>query len=179
MSTVARAGHSAPVAPVAVGRVGSAHGIRGEVVVEPWTDDPQDRFAEGAVLQRAAGSTLRVTSARAHGSRLLVRFVGIDDRTAAEALRGCVLLVDPAARPPLTDPDEFYDSDLVGLVATTTSGGELGPVREILHLPGTDYLVIDINGQDRLVPFVAAIVPTVDVHAGRIVVDPPEGLFDL
>lgn len=176
MSTVARAVHSAPVA---VGRVGSAHGIRGEVVVEPWTDDPQDRFAEGAVLQRAAGSTLRVASARAHGSRLLVRFVGIDDRTAAEALRGCVLLVDPAARPPLTDPDEFYDSDLVGLVATTTSGGELGPVREILHLPGTDYLVIDINGQDRLVPFVAAIVPTVDVPAGRIVVDPPEGLFDL
>jgi 16S rRNA processing protein RimM len=176
MSTVAR---SVDSASVAVGRVGSAHGIRGEVAVEPWTDDPQDRFADGAVLRREAGSALRVVSSRPHGSRLLVRFVGIEDRTAAEALRGCVLLVDRAARPPLTDPDEFYDSDLVGLIATTTTGSALGPVREILHLPGTDYLVVDMQGHDRLVPFVAAIVPRVDVAAGRIVVDPPEGLFDL
>jgi 16S rRNA processing protein RimM len=176
MSTVARDVDSARVA---VGRIGPAHGIRGEVTVESWTDDPQGRFADGAVLHREAGSALRVISARPHGSRLLVRFDGVEDRTAAEALRGCVLLVDAAARPPLSDPDEFYDSDLIGLLAMTIGGWELGPVREILHLPGTDYLVVDVDGQDRLVPFVAAIVPSVDVAAGRIVIDPPEGLFDL
>jgi 16S rRNA processing protein RimM len=176
MSTVDRPADSARVA---VGRVGPAHGLRGEVAVQPWTDDPQDRFADGAVLHRDGGSALRVATSRPHGSRLLVRFVGVDDRTAAEALRGCVLLVDAVDRPALTDPEEFYDSDLIGLVATTTSGDELGPVQEIVHLPGTDYLVVDVQGRDRLVPFVSAIVPAVDVPAGRIVIDPPEGLFDL
>jgi 16S rRNA processing protein RimM len=176
MSIVARPVESAQVA---VGRVGGAHGLHGEVVVEPWTDDPQDRFAHGAVLQREGGSPLRIDSTRAHGSRLLVRFAGVHDRTAAEALRGCVLLIEAATRPVLSDPDDFYDSDLIGLVATTIAGTTLGPVRDVLHLPGTDYLVLDVRGQDRLVPFVSAIVPTVDLAAGRIVVDPPEGLFDL
>ena len=176
MSIVARPVESAWVA---VGRVGGAHGLRGEVVVQPWTDDPQERFIDGAVLQREGGPALRIDSTRPHGSRLLVRFAGVDDRAAAEALRGCVLLIDAATRPVLSDPDDFYDSDLIGLVATTTAGTTLGPVRDILHLPGTDYLVLDLRGEDRLVPFVSAIVPIVDVAAGRIVVDPPEGLFDL
>jgi 16S rRNA processing protein RimM len=166
---------------VAVGRIGPARGVRGDVFVEPWTDDPARRFAEGAVLltQPEAAGPLTVESANLGGSKLVVRFAGVADRTAAEALHGVRLVVPRADRPALDDPDEFYASDLVGLLARTVSGAQLGPVRDVLNLAGAEYLVLDIDGAQRLVPFVAAIVPIVDVAAGLVVVDPPEGLFDL
>jgi 16S rRNA processing protein RimM len=111
--------------------------------------------------------------------KTVIHFAGIDDRAAAEALRGVRLVIAASERPELDDPDEFYDTDLVGLTARTVAGAELGPVREVVHAGGADYLVLDVDGTERLVPFVAAIVPTVDVAAGVVEIDPPEGLFDL
>jgi 16S rRNA processing protein RimM len=89
------------------------------------------------------------------------------------------LVVAATARPPIEDPDEFYATDLVGLDVTTVGGLALGPVREVLNVAGADYLVLDVEGRERLVPFVSAIVPTVDLADRRIVIDPPDGLFDL
>jgi 16S rRNA processing protein RimM len=166
---------------VAIGRVGPARGVRGDVFVEPWTDSPDERFEVGAVLRTepAEVGPLTVESANLGGTKLVVHFAGVEDRTAAESLRGVRLVVPASARPPLADPDEFYASDLVGLSARTVAGAALGPVRDVLNLAGAEYLVLDVEGSERLVPFVAAIVPTVDVTGGVVVIDPPEGLFDL
>jgi 16S rRNA processing protein RimM len=166
---------------IAIGRVGPAHGVRGAVFVAPWTDDLEERFAAGAVLRTDpdAVGPLTVASAWLHNERLIVQFVGITDRASAQALRGARLLISAADRPVLDDPNEFYDSDLVGLAAVTPEGDELGPVRDVVHVPGRDYLVLEVGGRDRLVPFVAAIVPRVDMASGTVLIDPPEGLFDL
>lgn len=166
---------------VAVGRIGPARGVRGDVFVEPWTDDPAGRFAAGSVLRTepAEAGPLTVETANLGGSKLVVHFSGIADRSAAEALHGVRLMVPAADRPPLEDPDEFYASDLVGLSARTGSGAELGPVRDVLNVAGAEYLLLDVDGRERLVPFVSAIVPTVDVTGRVVVINPPEGLFDL
>lgn len=168
---------------VAVGRVAKAHGIRGELTVEVRTDSPEDRFAEGTVLtgQARDGSTTRLTvaAARWHSGRLLMRFAEVPDRTVAEELRGVLLLADTGELPPLEDPDEFYDHELEGLRAELTDGTPLGTVREIVHSPGGELLSVDRDGAEVLVPFVRAIVPTVDIAGGRVVLDPPEGLLDV
>jgi 16S rRNA processing protein RimM len=164
-----------------VGRVGPARGVRGEVFVRPWTDDPQARFAPGSVLRTDPDERgpLTVAVASFAGAKLVVRFEGVEDRSAAEALRGTQLLISAADRPVLEDPDEFYDSDLVGLAARTVDGADLGAVREVVHAGGADYLVVTVDGADRLIPFVAAIVPRVDVAAGVVEINPPEGLLEL
>jgi 16S rRNA processing protein RimM len=168
-------------AVVAVGRIGRARGVRGDVFVEPWTDDPDDRFAPGAVLATEpedAGPLTVVTTAAASG-KLVVHFAGIEDRESAATLAGVRLLYAAADRPPLDDPDDFYDTDLIGLAVVGADGTDYGPVRDVVHAGGADYLVLDLDGRERLVPFVTAIVPTVDVAGGRVVIDPPAGLFDL
>lgn len=163
---------------VVVGRIGPAHGVRGAVVVQPFTDAPDERFAPGAVLLTGA-APLTVTSSHWHGNRLLVQFDGVEDRDAAQRLRGTDLHVPASSRPALDDPDDFYDTDLIGLSVSMVDGRSLGPVRDVIHSPAADYLVVEVDGQERLVPFVAAVVPTVDVAGGRVVIDPPEGLLDL
>ncbi|HZC71757.1 MAG TPA: ribosome maturation factor RimM [Jatrophihabitans sp.] len=163
---------------VVVGRVGPARGVRGDVFVEPWTDAPAERFAPGSVLQAEPGP-LTVEAASSAGGRLVVHFAGVDNRAAAERLRGAELAIPADTRPGLDDPDEYYDTELVGLSAYTVDGVELGPVARVVHAGGASYLVLDLAGSERLVPFVAAIVPTVDLEAGRVVVDPPEGLLEL
>jgi 16S rRNA processing protein RimM len=178
---------------VAVGRIGRAHGLHGEVSVVPWTDTPAERFVVGARLAVGNGQgrvlpaadPLVIGTVRVHGGRWLVGFVDVADRNAAEALRGRTLLLPALARPAIEDPDEFYDSDLVGLAVRTAEGTQLGRVSDVVHGPGGDYLVVsvpDASGgpaREHLVPFVAAIVPTVDVAGGTVTVDPPEGLFEL
>jgi 16S rRNA processing protein RimM len=164
-----------------VGKIGPARGIKGEVFVQPWTDAPEDRFAPGSVLrtQPAERGPLTVESANFNGPKLVVRFVEVADRSAAETLRGTALVIAAEQRPELDDPDEYYTSDLIGLAASTVDGTDLGPVRDVIDIAGADYLVLAVDGTQRLVPFVAAIVPTVDLAGGRVVIDPPEGLFDL
>jgi 16S rRNA processing protein RimM len=165
---------------VVVGRVGRAHGIRGEVAVEVRTDEPERRLGPGAVLltDPEPVGPLTVESGNVHSGRLLLAFAGVHDRTAAEALRGTMLLaeVDPDELP--ADDDEWYDHQLVGLSAVLPSGEPLGSVAEVLHLPGHELLVVTREGgPELLVPFVTGIVPTVDLAGGRVVVDPPPGLL--
>ncbi|WP_017592592.1 ribosome maturation factor RimM [Nocardiopsis potens] len=164
-----------------VGRIGRAHGIRGDVAVDVRTDDPVLRFAVGARLLTDPERTgpLTVAAVRRHSGRLLVRFESVGDRDAAEALRGTVLLVDSAEIAPLDDPDEFHDHELIGLRAVTADGAEVGTVADVLH-HAQDTLVIDRgSGAEALVPFVREIVPEVDTEAGRITIDPPPGLLEL
>jgi 16S rRNA processing protein RimM len=166
---------------VVVGRIGRAHGIRGEVAVQPRTDDPDTRFGAGAQLhtEPEAAGPLTISSVRWHSGRLLVRFDGVPDRTAAEGLRGVRLLadVDPQERP--DDPEEFYDHQLTGLLAVTTDDTRVGEITEVVHLPGHDLLAIrGSDDREILVPFVAQIVPEVDIVGGRVVIDPPGGLLD-
>jgi 16S rRNA processing protein RimM len=166
---------------LAIGRIGRPRGVRGEAFVEPWTDDPDERFAVGAVLQTEpveAGPLTVVAMSTASG-KLVVHFAGVDDRGGAEALRGVRLLIAAGKRPVLEDPDDFYDTDLVGLAARTVGGADIGTVREVLHAGGADYLVLDVDGRQQLIPFVRAIVPTVDLADGRVLIDPPDGLFEL
>jgi 16S rRNA processing protein RimM len=168
-----------------VGVVVRPHGLHGELAVDVHTDSPQERFAAGAVLDRARPDgvvvgVLTVESARPHSGRMLVRFAEAPDRTAAEALRGDRLLVDPGALPPTDDPDEFHVHQLEGLAAELADGTAVGTVREIVHGPGGELLVVDRVGRpDALVPFVREIVPTIDLDGRRVVLDPPEGLLDL
>jgi 16S rRNA processing protein RimM len=166
-----------------VGRVGRPHGLRGELTVQLHTDEPDSRFAAGSVLvtEPAARGPLTVSSSRWHSGRLLVTFAGYDDRTSAEDLRGTLLVVDSADVGPADDPDEFHDHELVGLGVVTVAGEPVGVVADVLH-QGQDLLVIRPGrpgAEDVLVPFVAPLVPEVDVKAGRLVIDPPPGLLDL
>jgi len=167
-----------------VGRVARPHGVRGELLVEVRTDEPEQRFAAGtslaATLRSGERTALTVTSARPHGVRLLVRFDEVAGRDGAEALRGALLTVDSSALPPPSDPDEFYDHQLEGLTALLSDGTVVGVVTEVAHGPGGELLVIarDGDGSELLVPFVRDIVPTVDLDAGQLILTPPDGLLD-
>lgn len=127
-----------------VGRIGRAHGIKGEVTVEVRTDEPELRLAPGSVLATdpASAGPLTVATGRVHSGRLLLRFEGVPDRTAAEALRNTLLIadVDPDVQP--EDPDEFYDHQLIDLDVVTADGTEVGRIAEISHLPHQDLLVV-------------------------------------
>ena len=188
---------------IAVGQIVRAHGIRGEVIVAVRTDEPGVRFAPGSVLSTEPPDRgpLTVAAVRWHSGRLIVVFEGIGDRTAAEGLRGTLLVLDSAQIPPAPDPDEFYDHELIGLGVVTAAGDRVGVVADVLH-HGQDLLVVRRDGaagtagrpavpgpgspagqaapaaNEALVPFVGAIVTDVDVAAGRLVIDPPPGLLD-
>lgn len=163
-----------------VGRIGRPHGVRGEVTVAPSTDDPDARFAVGNELATdpATRGPLTVTGFRRSGRMLVVAFAGFADRDAAETLRGVALTVDASTLPVPDDPDEFYDHQLIGLVVQDAEGAALGEVVDVLHPPAAPVLTVRRpDGSEELVPFVSAIVPVVDLDAGRLVVDPPDGMF--
>lgn len=167
--------------PVVVGRIVAPHGVSGEVKVEVRTDEPEQRFAAGAVLgtDSSAAEPLLVETSRWHGSRLLLRFAGRTDRSAVEPLRGTLLVVDAAELPPSEDEDEFRDHELVDLAVVTLAGTYTGTVADVVHLPGQDVLAVQPpGGGEILVPFVSAIVRAVDPSGGRIMVDPPPGLME-
>ena len=179
---------------IAVGQIVRAHGIRGEVLVAVRTDEPDVRFAPGAVLatEPSERGPLTVAAARWHTGRLLIAFEGVQDRNAAEDLRGTLLILDSSQIPSPDDPDEFYDHQLIGLGVVNAAGEPVGVVTDVLH-HGQDLLVVRRDGRpgtpggqgfagppagEVLVPFVGAIVTDVDVAAGRLVIDPPPGLLD-
>jgi 16S rRNA processing protein RimM len=168
---------------VVVGRIGKAHGLRGDVTINVRTDEPDRRFAPGSVLDVEAPSgsattlrTLTVASARWHSSVLLVRFEEIPDRNAAEAARGIVLHASVPADATPDDPDEFYDHQLIGLTAYNLDGVTIGEVTGLVH-GAQDLLEIRAtDGRATLVPFVKALVPEVDPVARRVVVADRPGL---
>jgi 16S rRNA processing protein RimM len=125
-------------------------------------------------------ATLTLESLRWHQGRVIAVFDGIHDRNIAEMLRGVRLCVDSADIPDPDDPDEFNDHQLVGLAVVSVDGEALGEVVGIDHAAASDLIVVRRpDGATALVPFVRQIVPEVDVRGGRVVVDPPGGLFDL
>lgn len=173
-----QADERADLVRVVVGRIGRPHGLRGEVRVGVRTDEVQRRFEVGQSLLVGGGEYLTVTSARWQGSSLLVGFEGIDDRDTALALGGSWVEADVLVSELPSGPDEYFDRSLLGLVVVPVSGGEpVGRVEEVLHFPGHDVFVVkDESGGEVLVPFVSAIVTSVDLAAGIVEVDLPPGL---
>lgn len=175
---------------VTVGRIGRPHGIRGEVTLEVRTDEPERRFAVGAQLHAeqtpatptsATGTTaarFTVEQAKWHSGRLVARFREIDSRDAAEAARDTILMAWVAENEQPAEPDEYFDRQLVGLRAQNSDGVELGTVQRVLHLPSQDVLEIATPQGLRLVPFVSALVPLVDLPAGCLHIVELEGLLD-
>jgi len=171
---------------VAVGRVAAAHGLGGEVAVDVLSDVP-GRFAPGSsLLLSLPGEAPRasvVASSRRHagrkggGERMLVRFEGIEDRTAAEGLRGAELEVAAADVPPAPE-GSFYHYDLVGCRCVDERAGELGEVVEVLAGGGGDLLRVAGDGRELLLPFVEPYIVAVDVAARRIRWNLPEGLIE-
>jgi 16S rRNA processing protein RimM len=171
---------------VVVGRIGRPHGVRGLATVEVRTDDPDLRFAPGEVLitDPAARGPLTIVDKRWHSGTLLLQLAGPSGdvyatREAVDELRNTLLLVPVADLPEIEDPDSFYDHQLVGLTVRLTDDTVLGEVAAVRH-EAQDLLVVRRpDAPEALIPFVSAIVPTVDLAGGFLVVDPPEGLLEL
>ncbi|MDI3406083.1 ribosome maturation factor RimM [Streptomyces cavernicola] len=164
-----------------VGRIGRAHGIKGEVTVEVRTDEPELRLAPGAVLATdpAATGPLTIAAGRVHSGRLLLRFEGVRDRNAAEALRNTLLIadVDPEELP--EGDDEYYDHQLMDLDVVTVDGQEVGRITEISHLASQDLFIVERpDGTEVMIPFVEEIVTDIDLEEQRATIDPPPGLID-
>jgi 16S rRNA processing protein RimM len=166
-----------------VGRITRPHGVHGELAVEVRTDDPELRLAAGAVLatEPAAAGPLTIAAARWHSGRLLVSFKDIKDRNVAAQLNGVLLVVESEELEDISDPDEFRDHQLIGLAVVTMAGDLVGTVTDVLHY-GQDLLVVAGSGKrsgaEIMVPFVAAMVPEVDLANGQLRIDPPPGLLD-
>jgi len=172
-----------------VGRILRPHGIRGELVVDVRTDEPEARFFVGSTfdvgpaedrLGSPVGPRLTIDTVRWHHGRPLIFFAEVPDRDVADQMRGLLLWVDSTGIAPPADPDEFHDHQLVGLAVATVSGEPVGSVARIDHSPGSDLLVVRReDGSTALVPFVRALVPTVDIAGGKVLIDPPGGLLEL
>ena len=162
-----------------VGVIGRPHGVRGEVAVELRTDEPERRFAPGQVLRDEGGTRpFTVQSIRDHSGRLLVRFAEVINRETAEAVRGTLLIaaVEPEERP--LEPEEFYDRQLIGLQVRRADGVVVGTVNSVLHLPSQEVLEVETANGPRLVPFVTALVPHIDLEACCLTVADVAGLLD-
>lgn len=167
-----------------VGRLLKAHGLKGALKVELYTDEPEKRFVPGAVFTLQVptsspwhGKTLTLVELRWYNQAPVAFFEGVADRNAAETLVKAILWVDkPTAELP-EEQDAWYDHQLVGLRAIR-DGVEVGRVARVDHLPAQDLLAVDTGESEVLVPFVQAIVPTVDLAAGTVILTPPPGLFE-
>jgi len=157
-----------------VGRIGKAHGILGEATIEVRTDEAEDRFALGAVLETESHGNLTVASARVHNGILLLGFEGIENRNEIEELRNELLYADVDIEAPGIDEDDYHVLQLVGCMAYLVDGDEYGVVSDVLNLPGQDVLAIKTQVGEVLIPFVHQLVPVVDVKARRMTVIPPE-----
>ncbi|WP_299791029.1 ribosome maturation factor RimM [uncultured Marivita sp.] len=163
---------------VCVGAIAGAFGVRGEVRLKSFTAIPED-IASYAPLETEDGArsfTVRITRQIKNG--LAARLSGVSTKEAADDLRGTQLFV-PRDRLPSLPDDEFYHADLIGLEVTDTGGVSLGKVLAVINNGADDLLELSAPGQKQtvLLPFTKAVVPTVDLTQGRIVADPPEGLF--
>ena len=162
---------------VCLGAVTGSYGVRGEVRVKSFCADPS-AIGDYGPLTGDDGTTYRLTVTRPVKGGYAVRLSGVPTKEAADALRGTRLWAPRAALPDLPD-DEFYHSDLIGLDAVDTGGAPLGRVHAVHDHGAGDLLELRPRGGAAiLVPFTRAVVPTVDLRAGRLVVDPPAGLLD-
>lgn len=167
-----------------VGRLTKAHGLKGALKIELYTDDPGRRFVPGAVFSLQVptghawhGKTLELVELRWYNSHAVGFFKDVPDRTAAEELVKAILWVEQDATELPEEDDAWYDHQLVGL-SVLRDGVKVGIVTQIDHFPAQDLLTVKTDDGDVLVPFVKAIVASVDVKAGTLVVTPPAGLFE-
>ena len=165
---------------IALGHIGGAHGIRGEVVLKPYTEQPLDIAAYGPLSEQGGSRIFTITKARVVKNGVVARLEGIDDRNQAEALKGVVLTV---ARDQLPEPDaedEWYQSDLIGLAVYDKTGHHIGEVVAMPNYGASDLVEIRPVGEVKtfLLPFSADYVPEIDIAAGRVVVELPEGYLD-
>jgi len=166
-----------------VGRLVKAHGLKGALKLELYTDAPERRFTPGASFSLQVpessewhGKTLTLTELRWYNAQPVAFFEGVDDRTAAESLVKAILWIDQVDDEPAED-DAWYDFQLVGLRALR-DGVEVGTIVRVDHLPAQDLLAVRTPQGEVLVPFVGAIVPVVDIAAGTMTLTPPLGLFE-
>lgn len=167
-----------------VGRLLKAHGLKGALKLELYTDDPAKRFVPGAIFSLQVptaspwhGKTIELTELRWYNGHPVAFFEGVADRTEAETLVKAILWIDADVAAEEPEPDAWYDHQLVGLRALRDDV-EVGEVVRVEHLPAQDLLVVKTADREVLVPFVSAIVPTVDVAAGTVTLTPPAGLFE-
>lgn len=167
-----------------VGRLTKAHGLKGALKLELFTDEPERRFVPGATFTLQVptsspwhGKTIELSELRWYNSHPVGFFVGIDNREAAESLVRAILWVDHDVTELPAESDAWYDHQLVGLRALR-DGVDVGRVVRVDHFPAQDLLAVDTGSGEVLVPFVSAIVPTVDITAGTVTLTPPPGLFE-
>lgn len=165
---------------VCVGKIGAAHGVRGEVRLFAYTEDPLAIRAYGELEDESGARRFEIVSLRSGSGHLVARFRGIDDRDAAARLTHLELYVPRARLPQNRQDGIYYHADLVGLPVEATDGARLGTVVAVLNYGAGDLLEVQppSGGMSALIPFIEAFVPVVDVKGGRIVVDPPAGLFE-
>lgn len=168
-----------------VGRLVKAHGLKGGLKLELYTDEPESRFVPGAVFSLQVfrdspwfGKTIELAEARNYSQGLVAFFKGIEDRTQAETLVKAILWVefDPQEEP--QEEDAWYDHQLIDL-DVMRRGEKIGRVKRVDHLPGQDLLIVEtFAGQEVMLPFVKALVPEVNIQEKRVVIAPPLGLFE-
>jgi 16S rRNA processing protein RimM len=170
---------SKPQNPVQMAVIGAAHGIRGELRVKTFTGDPM-ALADYGPLFAKDGRSFHITDIRPANTVVVVRFKGVNDRNAAEALAGTELFVDRSMLPDDADEDEFYHADLVGLEVRDDTGAAIGKVVAVHNFGGGDILDVTLAGRKGvLIPFTASAVPQVSIAEGFLQVDPPAaGLID-
>ncbi|WP_347310908.1 ribosome maturation factor RimM [Defluviimonas sp. SAOS-178_SWC] len=160
---------------ICVGAISGAFGVKGEVRLKSFCAEPEAIAAYAPLWTEDGGRSFTVRITRAIPGGLAARLSGVSTKEAADALRGTSLFADRAKLPNLPD-DEFYHADLIGLDVLDTGGAKIGTVRAVFNHGAGDILEIFAPGRKTalLLPFTRAIVPTVDLTAGRIIVDPPE-----
>jgi 16S rRNA processing protein RimM len=164
-------------ARVCVGRIGGASGIRGWVRIASYTADPADIAAYGPLTDESGTRRLTLTVKRMAKGSVIATIDGVADRNAAEKLAGLQLYAERASLPP-PDEEEFYRADLIGLEAVTPDGAPLGRIVAVEDYGAGDVIELRLaEGGSVLVPFTQAVVPVVDIAAGRVVIDPPPGLL--
>jgi len=163
---------------ICVGALSGSFGVRGEVRLKSFCADPAEIEDYSPLLSADGKTSYALAIARAVKNGFAVRIVGIDTKEEADALKG-VQLFAPRDRLPSLPDDEFYHADLMGLEVYDTGGTLLGRVKSVQNHGAADLLEIQAPGQSAtvLLPFTMAAVPTVDLDKGRIIADPPEGLF--
>ena len=162
---------------ICIGAIAGSFGVHGEVRLKSFAASPEDIAGYGPLVTEDAQSyAVTLTGQTRNG--FTARLTGVTTKEEADALRGVQLFVSRAVLPGLPD-DEHYHADLVGLAVVDTGGAPLGTVRAVLNHGAADLLELSVPGtaETVLLPFTRAAVPTVDLAAGRIVADPPEGLF--
>lgn len=164
--------------PILVGIIARAHGLGGEVVVDPYSDAP-DRFAPGSVLTAAypSGQTARLTveTVRPFQARLLVRFEGFETRTEAESLHGADLLIARSEVKPLPE-GRHYRFELIGLTVRSRQGEVLGEVADVFSTGGNDVYVVRGPRGEILLPAIADVIVAIDLAGKSMTVAPPPGL---